>query len=184
MVPDGPKLIVERVDWVNANTSVEEFALNVRFVAPAWFHGLPTAAAVIVHVPSPILMVRAPDPLLLNAPLSATLLSFAAKSNVPVNADMVMPPAVSVPPPIATVTVLPLQPVQASNVRMFDAIGSHEQVDPFVVLDQCALSVARSSVPVPPIQKHVPLATAQLIAHAGADSANRNPREMKNRRSI
>lgn len=86
----SPGAIVLTDEETAENTSTDELALKVRPVVVAKFQTVPVPD--IVKVPFPRLIVLVPDPLPLNpvAALSVTLLLFALKSSVPVNAPQVM----------------------------------------------------------------------------------------------
>ena len=140
-------------------------ALNVKLVVVIKFHN--AAPPVSDKVPFPKFKVLVAEPVQLKL-LTEILLLLVAKSNVPVNAPHVMVLAVHVPPPTVTVTVPP--PDDPSNTISSDVAGSHAQVRPPLVIDQCAESDERFRVPAPPIKKHVPPTHAALAGVAKANS--------------
>jgi hypothetical protein len=127
---------------------VELFALNVSPVVVVIVHGV-ELDVVSVHVPSPMLIVRVPEPDPLNETLKLTLLSLAEKSNVPVKAPHVIDCTVTV---VLTVTVPP--PDEASKVAESPDPGTDAPPAPFELAAQCVVSLA-SHVPVPPTQKRL-----------------------------
>src|SRR5215831_5771721 len=134
------------------------------------------AVEVRVHVPEPMLSVCVAEASEMKNVLVeiVTFGLLVAKSSVPVKPVRINPPAVppNVNGPALAVTVPP--PELASKFNSDVEVGSQEQVAPPVVFDQWAPSVAKSIVPVPPIQKHEPLAALQFAAAAGQQKPHRH----------